>query len=341
MAEGSDYVPLCRISALLPFITFCERVGAPVARLLDQSGLPGHVLESPEALFPLANGFKFVASLAGREGLPHLGFTVGIDTRFQDLGAFGRLVLDSSTLHEALAKVSAIVHLYNSAQYIWRERRQDRTLLCTAYRPRLNDGWRFGEQYTLTLLINCIRAATGKDWLPLEIHLEASLFDLVQGKAGILGMSNIRRSSVSALVVDNALLDRPMARPPRHGTVATDADLGVLASSAPPTDLAASVAHLSRLYMGDGPRQIERIASTMGLSVRTLQRRLAEHKMDFSGIAERTRFDLAVALLADPANSIVDVAYDLGYSDVSSFSRAFRRWSGASPGRFRRRAPTR
>lgn len=335
-AQGSGYIPLCRASALLPFISFSERIGTPVGRRLSECRLPYQALESPEALFPLASGFRFAAGLAQSEGLKDLGFIVGIDTRFQDLGAFGRLVLGSVTLHDALCKVSSIIHLFNSAQYIWLERHGATTLICTTYRPRLDDGWKFGEQYTLTLLINCIRAATGKTWLPSEIHLEATLFDFLQGRADVLGVSTIKRRSASALAVDSALLAIPMDRLRRSGRGDEDADLGVLASNPPPTDFAGSVAHLSRLFMGNEQFQIDSIASVMGMSVRTLQRRLADHGVDFSSILERARFDRAVALLADPSMSIVNITLELGYSEVSSFSRAFRRWTGMPPAEFRK-----
>jgi AraC-like DNA-binding protein len=339
-AQGPGYIPLCRASALLPFVSFSEKIGAPVSRLLWDCKLPQQALETPEALFPLASGFRFVASVARSEGLPHLGFTVGLDTRFQDLGAFGRLVLESLTLHDALSKISSIIHLYNSAQSIWLERQGETTLICTAYRPRLDDGWMFGEQYTLTLLIQCIRAATRAAWLPSEIHLESTLFDLVQGRVNMLGVSAVKRRGVSAIAVETALLSVPMERLRRAGAATRDADFGVLSSSAPPTDFPGSVAHLSRLFMGDEQRQIESIASVMGVSVRTLQRRLAEHGVDFSTILELTRLEAAVALLDDGSRGIMEIALELGYGEVSSFSRAFRRWTGVSPSRFRKAHPS-
>lgn len=333
-AGGPGYIPLCRASALFPFIGFSERIGAPVSRKLSDCKLPHLSLESPETLFPLASGFRFVASVARSEGLEHLGFVVGLDTRFQDLGAFGRLVLGSLTLHDALCQVSSVIHLYNSAQYIWLERHGERTSICTAYRPKLDDGWKFGEQYTLTLLINCIRAATGPNWLPSELHLEPALFDFVRGRADIMGTSTIRRRNVSAVVVESSLLSIPMDRLRRAGAGADD--FGLLTASAPPTDFPGSVAHLSRLFMGEELPQLDSVAAVMGVSVRTLQRRLAEHGVDFSSIIEKTRFEAAMRLMRDRSIGLLEIALELGYSDLSSFSRAFRRWTGVAPGRFRR-----
>lgn len=80
------------------------------------------------------------------------------------------------------------------------------------------------------------------------------------------------------------------------------------------------------------------VARTLHMSVRTLQRRLASEGTTFREVMEAARGQLAQAYLADPRVSIGEVAMLLGFSDASSFNRAFRRWTGESPGRWRRSA---
>jgi len=85
------------------------------------------------------------------------------------------------------------------------------------------------------------------------------------------------------------------------------------------------------------PRQaptIERTARELGLPVRTLQRRLHALGVSYTGVVEAVRFDLARHLLQEPNSRVCQVAKRLGYADPSSFSRAFRRWSGAPPKSF-------
>ncbi len=79
------------------------------------------------------------------------------------------------------------------------------------------------------------------------------------------------------------------------------------------------------------------VARALHVSVRTLQRKLEEIGTTFREVSEAVRGNLAEGYLADPAVSIVEVAFMLGFSDQSSFNRAFRRWTGESPGRWRRR----
>ena len=79
------------------------------------------------------------------------------------------------------------------------------------------------------------------------------------------------------------------------------------------------------------------VARALHVSVRTLQRKLVATGTTFRELSETVRGQLAEGYLADPKVSIAEVAFLLGFSDQSSFNRAFRRWTGESPGRWRRR----
>lgn len=82
---------------------------------------------------------------------------------------------------------------------------------------------------------------------------------------------------------------------------------------------------------------MEQVARALNVSVRTLQRKLIASGTTFRKISDDVRGQLAAGYLADATVSIAEVAFLLGFSDQSSFNRAFRRWTGESPGRWRRR----
>jgi AraC-like DNA-binding protein len=79
---------------------------------------------------------------------------------------------------------------------------------------------------------------------------------------------------------------------------------------------------------------IERVAPRLGMSIRTLQRRLQNWGHSFEGIVDETRRDVATARLTAGDTSITETAFLLGYSDLSHFTRAFRRWTGTTPREF-------
>ena len=90
---------------------------------------------------------------------------------------------------------------------------------------------------------------------------------------------------------------------------------------------------LERLATGEVSE--ETLAADLNVSRRTLQRRLADGNTTYESLLDATRRDLALRYIDDPAKSIIEIAFLLGYSQHSVFTRAFRRWTGRSPTDFR------
>jgi AraC-like DNA-binding protein len=78
------------------------------------------------------------------------------------------------------------------------------------------------------------------------------------------------------------------------------------------------------------------VARKIALSPRTLQRRLKEQSLDFKGLVDDTRRRFSLNYLKDPQHTLTEIAYLLGYSEVSAFNRAFKRWTGTTPVSYRR-----
>jgi AraC-like DNA-binding protein len=79
----------------------------------------------------------------------------------------------------------------------------------------------------------------------------------------------------------------------------------------------------------------EDLAAAMGMSVRSLQRRLGAAGASYRALLERTRYELALRYLDDPAKSVTEITFLLGFSEQSAFSRAFKRWHGQAPSAWR------
>ena len=91
---------------------------------------------------------------------------------------------------------------------------------------------------------------------------------------------------------------------------------------------------LSRLLSGSRP-DVVMVAKELGMSERTLQRRIGEEGATFRELLNETRRDLARKYLAEESNEIADVAFLVGYEDTNSFYRAFRSWEGKTPAEWR------
>jgi AraC-like DNA-binding protein len=88
--------------------------------------------------------------------------------------------------------------------------------------------------------------------------------------------------------------------------------------------------------LSDGPPALTTTAANLAVSPRTLQRRLREEGTSFGQLLDELRREFALRLLRDRKLAVYEVAFLLGYAEPSTFHRAFRRWTGLSPLRFRR-----
>ena len=91
------------------------------------------------------------------------------------------------------------------------------------------------------------------------------------------------------------------------------------------------VQQLITTLLTTGQPKIDAAAQELGMSSRTLTRRLAEDGVTYKDLLDEVRRKLAMRYLKDSRISIKNVAYLLGYSEVSAFYHAFRRWTGSSP----------
>jgi AraC-like DNA-binding protein len=89
-------------------------------------------------------------------------------------------------------------------------------------------------------------------------------------------------------------------------------------------------------YLPLGEVQQSRVADDLGMSVRNLHRHLLKHATSFKALLDECRRQLAFSYLRQTDCSINEICYRLGFNEPSSFNRAFRRWTGESPGKWRR-----
>lgn len=88
--------------------------------------------------------------------------------------------------------------------------------------------------------------------------------------------------------------------------------------------------------LSEGLPKMDEIARRLGMSVRSLHRRLAKDGMTFQNLTETTRRELAEGLLRDERSSLSEIAFLTGFSEQSSFNRAFKRWVGHTPATYRK-----
>jgi AraC-like DNA-binding protein len=338
--ERGDYsrvqsIPMVRANVLVPFVAFLESMGAPVERLLDQAKVPRTVLADPERIMPLHLCVRFLDLAARMEGLPDLGLTVGLRTRFHELGTFARLIRGAPTLHEALNRLIAAISLHNSGEFFWIAGHGEQAMFCHRYRLSDTPGSRQGRLFAVAMMVEAIRAVLGTRWKPNEVRLPSAEEPNRKRYEMSLGTAVVCSANMEAIVFARSLL---AARPAANTALlaAYEIDLRLLAATAPSESFVGSMRQTIGALLNDGYPDIDRTAEAVGLSVRTLQRRLALTGESYHHLVDAVRFEIGGRLLQNSNFKLVDIAFELGYSDAANFTRAFKRWAGMTPRTFRR-----
>jgi len=172
---------------------------------------------------------------------------------------------------------------------------------------------------------------------PLEVHLKHSAPAQTARHAAYFGAPVRFGSDRDALLVSQSALDREN----RLGDTGItqflvrhlEQELATLGPAQTLRDVAKDAIARS---LSDGLPKMADVARRLGLSARSLHRRLADDGLSFQSLTEETRRELAEGLLRDEQYSIAEIAFLTGFSDQSAFTRAFKRWAGVPPASYRK-----
>jgi AraC-like DNA-binding protein len=259
---------------------------------------------------------------------------VGQQTQLADLGAFGSLVCQSLTFHDFLQKLLKFHRALLNGEQIWLTEAGDFLWLHHRYTVPHHICTYQGQYYSVLMYLNAIRFAVGPNWRPNELHLSGSHKLKSFLELDSLGNTPIRfHQPTNAICFPKAMLNQPLK--PLLKTTFPCTTEETLTQTSPAADFADSLAQLIRSLLPDGYPNLAIAAEAAGMSIRTFQRRLEDSNLNYSQLVEKIRFEQAAYLLQDPSNKLLDIAFDLGYTDPANFSKAFKRWTGTSPREFR------
>ncbi|HEY2679007.1 MAG TPA: AraC family transcriptional regulator [Steroidobacteraceae bacterium] len=144
-------------------------------------------------------------------------------------------------------------------------------------------------------------------------------------------------SPSTSIAFDAGYLDLPVIQNERSlKEFLRTAPEGILLKYKNGSSLSSRVRRRLRQFLPAAVPDFEGLAHDMGMAPATLRRRLTEEGESYQSIKDQLRRDLAIGYLSHSSRSVMDIALELGFSERSAFHRAFRKWTGASPGEFRR-----
>ena len=197
-------------------------------------------------------------------------------------------------------------------------------------------GLRTANECAVAELLHAIRQALGSAVVPLAVGFRHQAPGPSPEHARFFGLPPRFESGWDGFELPLALLDQV----PRHANPSLAAFLEqqmerLLGHASHPATLAGRIAAIVEKDLATGEPDMARVARALAMSERTLRRQLAEEGTTFRDLVEQVRSDRARALLSARAASIDEIAFLLGFSETSAFARAFKRWTGRTPGQFR------
>lgn len=319
-------------SGVLGLIGQC---GGDPDRIFGAARLGVDDVANPSVLLDLRRYCDLFEQAARQTGVGSFGLRFGTGYRVEDMGTLGALVVNSSTLGEALQNLCAYFPAMQEHSTL--TLRTDGDLVALEYQIR--DGRiaqrRQDAELTIGIFNNIFLRCFGPGWAAEEIHFEHLRGADAAEIRALLGAPVYFTAPRNAILFRRAALTARMPGADPARLPALREALRRRVAVARPDDLVGQVVSQIRAGFAEGDASIEHVAARLGFSRAGLYRRLAAEGLDFSHLTQSVRKDLAIMYVAQPGISFTELAPLLGYSELSAFSRAFTRWTGLSPARYR------
>ncbi len=327
-------IPLIRTSLLLRFTNFLDQVGVPTVKWMERSPLSPALLNHPEGLLPIVQASALIEQIARAEGIDTLGLIVGQRTQAHNLGDYGLLLSRSLTLYDLLLTLERTINLLNSGERVRLTWQSDAVWLQShLYAIAKNDAPQ-SHYFSLMTHLSMIRMALGHQWKPPAVQIAIKPNQAIAMLTDLEGVHVQYDALYNSIKIPKALLNVPLAFHHQTANLPSPND-NQLYTSAPASDLVESLRQFIAALLPQGYPDIALAAEAAGLSIRSLQRRLAASGLNYGAVVEQVRFKLAVQYLQDPTLKLTHIAAELGYTDAANFTRAFKRWTGLSPRAYR------
>lgn len=314
-----------------------DRAGLDSAALFAAAGLDPAALDDPNARYPLAQTTRLWELSVRASDDPAFGLVVAGQVTQTTFHALGYALSASGTLREAFERIVRYFRLVSDAVDL--EFAADGDAYRFLLRPLPGPVQPAPEAVDafISLFVRFCRSRLGRDFSPLRLTLRRA------APLDASGYTHILRCPIEFGAAENAIwfarepFDRKLddANPElarHHDEIA----LRYLARFDKENLRARVRAALTEL-LPTGLPSAEGVAERLHVSLRSLQRRLAEEGASFESLLNDTRRELALSYLQDRRYSIGEITFLLGFSDTSSFTRAFRRWQSCSPSEYRER----
>lgn len=328
-------------NTLIPsFITLSAHRGISLDRVSRRAGLLPQLLTDPQAVLTVTQLDALIVAMQDELEDPAFALHLGEFLRTDLFQLVGSLISTAPTPREAFAQFVHFKNLIHPAGIL--SLREDGETAAMLYRESTHEGvsgrFRYAEMYMAAFI------SIARSLLRHNIPVYRATFTHDPGayrdelKRIFLTDDFIFNADENALTFARSLLDEPLSGhfPEYHKQIKKLATQRLAELPAGSTTSTAMMKFLEE-HIGDDTVLMEDFAQQLGITLRTLQRRLKQENTSYALLRDAVRYRHAQQHLLDPNMDMESIAAALGFAETANFHHAFKRWSGISPGEFRRR----
>lgn len=323
-------------SAIIGLLAYAEAIKIASTGVLEAAGLSKESLQGAEARVPEAANNKVWELLAAASKDPEFGLHFAERMTVDAFDVVGHVLARSRTFGEGLERVVAYSRILHDAGRVELERRGERIVVFPGCRGLVNDFPRQIAEFSAASVLVLGRATTGTDMRASAVRFRHPAPPRISEHLRIFGVKPTFGEPETEVELDASVLERPILEAqPGLLTYLDRYASDVLAKLPLDDDLVSQLERAVASAMSRGVPEMNAVAMQLGISARTLQRRLAEAETGFQECVDTVRRRYAERYLAEDRLAITEVAFLVGFSEASNFHRAFRRWTGATPAAYR------
>jgi AraC-like DNA-binding protein len=309
-----------------------RRAGIKLEPLLSRAGLTVDQINDPEQRISVRKQIAFLEVAAEELNDDFLGLTLASEADCRDLGLLYYVMASSDTLGEALKSVARYSRIVNEAivfQYLGGLQPSQRVTYSGI--PRHAD--RHQMEASIVGEVRIARLLTGRQFVPKRVSMVHVRSGSISKLAHYLGEDIEFGSDVDEIVFPTNSAKWPLVEPDtRLNKILVKVCEETLSTHESNTSaFRTEVENIISSLLPHGHARAEIVARKLGVSERTLARRLAKEGVTFIEVLQQLKASLATRYLDEGQMPISKIAWLLGFEEVSSFSHACRRWLGKSP----------
>ncbi len=323
-------------STLLSAFTALAEAGIDEAKLEMQAGLAKEALEDPDRRIPVTVWNRFLEKGRIWSNDPAFALHLGERISHSRMSVVGHVVFNSRTAGDGIRQYIRFIKLASEGDHVALEEQGDSVAVVYTTEDKTFAS-PLAMERNFSLAVSRLRRYTNTDISPVQVEFQHSPPEYIDEYQRVFQSKILFNRDKNRLIFHKSALDLKLGKRSAHlysGLVNyAEILLGKLLRRRPVTRKARQ---WIVKFLSDGDIDIEIVAGRMHMSRQTLYRKLKKEGTSFKELLDDTRKSRAKKYLDQNDHSISEIAFFLGFSQISSFNRAFNRWYGKNPSEFRK-----